>query len=181
MDYDSNYYFDFPNVKLVRSVPAVDVSAAPHSDVGRRIEAATAIKGEEALKAEVLDKLAICIGGISKQEFLDQNEVRGLIGAIPVANLELASRRSVIVPRLGQLNESLSAVLASISLPDPGSDEKVQDLVLERLPHFVYYSNYGNLDSEILYLPHVIDNLKRQDWDQRRRQRPALSGCYSIL
>ncbi len=160
MDYDSNYYFDFPNVKLVRSVPAVDVSASLTRTL-EDIEAATAIKGEEALKAEVLDKLAICIGGISKQEFLDQNEVRGLIGAIPVANLELASRRSVIVPRLGQLNESLSAVLASISLPDPGSDEKVQDLVLERLPHFVYYSNYGNLDSEI-YLPHVIDNLKRQ-------------------
>src|SRR5690606_90710 len=30
------------------------------------------------------------------------------------------------------------------------------------LPHFVYYSNYGNLDSEI-YLPHVVQNMKRED------------------
>jgi len=29
------------------------------------------------------------------------------------------------------------------------------------MPSFVYYSNYGNLDSEI-YLPHVIENLKRK-------------------
>ena len=30
------------------------------------------------------------------------------------------------------------------------------------MPKFVYYSNYGNLDSEI-YLPHVVQNLKRED------------------
>ena len=30
------------------------------------------------------------------------------------------------------------------------------------MPNFVYYSNYGNLDTEI-YLPHVIDNLERND------------------
>ncbi len=34
------------------------------------------------------------------------------------------------------------------------------------LPKFVYYSNYGNLDSEI-YLPHVIDNLKREGLGQK--------------
>jgi len=32
--------------------------------------------------------------------------------------------------------------------------------VLNALPKFVYYSNYGDLDTEI-YLPHVVDNLKR--------------------
>jgi len=32
----------------------------------------------------------------------------------------------------------------------------------ERLPKFVYYSNYGNLDAQI-YLPHVVDNLARTD------------------
>jgi predicted ATP-dependent endonuclease of OLD family len=35
-------------------------------------------------------------------------------------------------------------------------------LLVDNLPSFVYYSNYGNLDSEI-YLPHVIENLKRDD------------------
>ena len=35
-------------------------------------------------------------------------------------------------------------------------------MVLKALPQFVYYSNYGNLDSEI-YLPHVVENLERND------------------
>ena len=30
------------------------------------------------------------------------------------------------------------------------------------LPKFVYYSNYGNLDAQI-YLPHVVDNIARDD------------------
>lgn len=34
--------------------------------------------------------------------------------------------------------------------------------ILSFLPKFVYYSNYGNLDSEI-YLPHVIENLTRDN------------------
>ncbi len=36
------------------------------------------------------------------------------------------------------------------------------DAIVKMLPKFVYYSNYGNLDSEI-YLPHVIKDLKRTD------------------
>ncbi|MCD6003568.1 AAA family ATPase [Vreelandella alkaliphila] len=35
-----------------------------------------------------------------------------------------------------------------------------------RLPHFVYYSNYGNLDDQI-YLPHVVDNMERNDLGAR--------------
>jgi hypothetical protein len=36
----------------------------------------------------------------------------------------------------------------------------------KRLPAFVYYSNYGNLDSQI-YLPHVVENLGRTDLGQK--------------
>ncbi|MDE0445978.1 MAG: AAA family ATPase [Spirochaetaceae bacterium] len=45
---------------------------------------------------------------------------------------------------------------------DPGERKKVIDAVLKIIPKFVYYSNYGNLDSEI-YLPHVVENLRRDD------------------
>lgn len=42
------------------------------------------------------------------------------------------------------------------------------DVLKENLPTFVYYSDYGNLDSEI-YLPHVIDNFKREDLGEKER------------
>jgi len=44
--------------------------------------------------------------------------------------------------------------------------EAAVDLVRDHIPKFVYYSTYGNLDSEI-YLPHVIANLEREDLGQK--------------
>lgn len=45
------------------------------------------------------------------------------------------------------------------------------------LPTFVYYSDYGNLDSEI-YLPHVIDNFEREDLGEKER---AKSRSLKVL
>lgn len=48
---------------------------------------------------------------------------------------------------------------------DPGSAREgssLSEALEKRLPKFVYYSNYGNLDAQI-YLPHVVDNLARDD------------------
>ena len=50
--------------------------------------------------------------------------------------------------------------------PAPGEIPEVTDLIFKQLHRFVYYSNYGNLDSEI-YLPHVVQNLKRNDLGAR--------------
>ncbi len=50
-----------------------------------------------------------------------------------------------------------------------GAAEKgpsLSDVLQEKLPKFVYYSNYGNLDAQI-YLPHVVDNLTRDDLGQK--------------
>ncbi len=48
--------------------------------------------------------------------------------------------------------------------------KKVQDQILDMIPKFVYYSDYGNLDSEI-YLPHVISNFQRIDLGIKEREK----------
>ena len=40
--------------------------------------------------------------------------------------------------------------------------------IRNNIPTFVYYSDYGNLDSEI-YLPHVIDNFERENLGEKER------------
>lgn len=42
------------------------------------------------------------------------------------------------------------------------------EIIKSNIPTFVYYSDYGNLDSEI-YLPHVIDNFNRADLGEKER------------
>ena len=47
-------------------------------------------------------------------------------------------------------------------------DQDTIDLILENIPQFVYYSDYGNLDSEI-YLPRVIEDFERDDLGESAR------------
>ncbi|MCC4310405.1 ATP-binding protein [Alcanivorax marinus] len=49
---------------------------------------------------------------------------------------------------------------------EPKKGPSLWDRFRSRLPHFVYYSNYGNLDDQI-YLPHVVDNMERDDLGAR--------------
>lgn len=49
---------------------------------------------------------------------------------------------------------------------EPDKGPSLWKKFMNRLPHFVYYSNYGNLDDQI-YLPHVVENMDRDDLGQR--------------
>ncbi|MCL6251690.1 ATP-binding protein, partial [Altererythrobacter sp. KTW20L] len=73
---------------------------------------------------------------------------------------------SSLVPRIDRLCEKLLVERNKLKTPAPEDLQNIQDLIAENLPKFVYYSNYGNLDSEI-YLPHVVQNLKRDDLGAR--------------
>ncbi|MBK6991056.1 MAG: hypothetical protein IPH34_04190 [Chitinophagaceae bacterium] len=55
--------------------------------------------------------------------------------------------------------------------------KKTEDKLLGLIPKFVYYSDYGNLDSEI-YLPHVIENFERTDLGEKER---AKSRSLKVL
>ena len=56
----------------------------------------------------------------------------------------------------------LDLVIEKIKIKPINKIEEVWNLLRDELPTFVYYSNYGNLDSEI-FLPHVVQNLNRTD------------------
>jgi predicted ATP-dependent endonuclease of OLD family len=62
-------------------------------------------------------------------------------------------------------------------LKDVEITDEIHELIVESIPNFVYYSDYGNLDSEI-YLPHVIDNFERKDLGEKER---AKSRSLKVL
>ena len=79
---------------------------------------------------------------------------------------EIPAETSSIFPRLEALARAVDDEKIRLSAPDPGDTEEIRAAVFKRLPRFVYYSNYGNLDSEI-YLPHVVENLQRTDLGEK--------------
>jgi hypothetical protein len=77
-------------------------------------------------------------------------------------DLATAPAKSAIKPIFEKLVDDVKAHQTALAAPTPNSIQEARDKAFAMLPSFIYYSTYGNLDSEI-YLPHVIDNLKRED------------------
>lgn len=72
------------------------------------------------------------------------------------------AKSSDIVPLAYQLVEELTEHIEQVVAVPPGRKEDIDSDVVNSIPAFVYYTHYGNLDSEI-YLPHVVMNLLRDD------------------
>lgn len=66
------------------------------------------------------------------------------------------------------LINSLNRIVDSFAGKSITTTQEVRDFAMTKIPKFVYYSDYGNLDSEI-YLPRVIEDLERTDLTESAR------------
>ncbi len=163
-DFDGLFYVEFPEAKgpskpetqiirdkIVQTVQ--DINGIP-----------TTLRTDEPLKESILQVLA---AALSVAEDITEltidlpvlTQIKVILNEI---DLSKAARRSSISPRFGQLVDEFEELIEAIDVPEPEENEEANKLILDNLPSFVYYSNYGNLDSEI-YLPHVIQNMNRND------------------
>ncbi|HMQ31818.1 MAG TPA: AAA family ATPase [Chloroflexaceae bacterium] len=157
--FDGSFKIEFPECTPMRSIAAAEVQSILQSAY-TDIHAARALKQEEGCKADLLATLQEIAEELSDATVQSATELRPLLAKLKKLLPEEPAKTSLIFPRLSQVIEAIDELLQRISLPDPGTVEKVVEAVKAALPKFVYYSNYGNLDSEI-YLPHVVENLKR--------------------
>lgn len=159
-NFSGDYYVSFPNCKMSDSVAPGEVTTTLQATADF-IEGTTALAKEEASRGKMLAVLQAELKAVGTAP-LKAPALKELIDRLTKAQPDDPAKTSVISPRFAQLIEGLESRRAAISAAAPGSKGMGLDEVLEALPTFVYYSNYGNLDSEI-YLPHVVQNLKRED------------------
>lgn len=162
--YDGNYVVSFPRHEHPTTTSANEIAALLQAAL-TEIESMPTLAKEEGQKADLISGLqSVAL------ELPDGPIAAGSLGTIAEELRALApqapAKTSSIFPRLEALAASIGDLQARLSAPDPGEIEAVKTAILKRVPRFVYYSNYGNLDSEI-YLPHVVDNLKRDDLGER--------------
>lgn len=162
-DFDGKYGVHFPNAQADASIEASELRKVLDAAT-KEIEAATPSgKGDEAMKADLLKRLRDAVTALDSFEgSVGQEGIAELQTHLDTAAIKTPAKHSTIAPRFGQVVEVLAEYAARFTKPGPDDNEEVYALVIENLPVFVYYSTYGNLDSEI-YLPHEIANLKRTD------------------
>ena len=159
--FDGHYQIRFPEhtpettVATKRVVGQLDSTAT-------KIEKADALKQESSLKSSLVEGLAWARDTLPNQEEMSSPQLETLRDGVADLLPDNPAKTSVIVPMVQQLVDSLGEESRQLSAPDPGEVEEVRQTVISAMPEFVYYSNYGNLDSEI-YLPHVVENLERED------------------
>jgi energy-coupling factor transporter ATP-binding protein EcfA2 len=159
--YDGKYVITLPDHNPSRTRPA-NVLCQTIREAIADVSGLTPLKSETDLKEEILRTLKQCESQLNARETVDSQLIEDINGRIAPFQSDTAAKTSVLVPRLGQLLGAISELQDQISRPRADSVQEARKLILARLPKFVYYSNYGNLDSEI-YLPHVIDNMQREN------------------
>lgn len=160
---DGKYYVSFPKALRRRTVPKCDVHGLLEG-ANSEINALTPLKSEEASAAMIRDAVLKAMQALPDVEAVDAAAIDGLAAALP--NIDNPLKTSAIAPRYDRLREEIGQIQADLKRPVPNEMDKVRSLALKHVPSFVYYTNYGNLDSEI-YLPHVIENMKRDDLGPR--------------
>lgn len=152
---------DFPNANPARAIDKERILRL-FTDAETDLKSMVALKTEEDLKSLAMAAMTSAKSKASAYSGIGTVQLDELLAGLAPVKTDSAPKTSTIVPRYLRLSEDLRAMKAEISHEHPREVDAAVNLVLENLPKFVYYSNYGNLDSEI-YLPHVIQNMARKD------------------
>ncbi len=161
-DFDGDYTLEFPNAAPPRSILSGEVKKV-FSDASVDLKSLDASKQEEPMNEAMLAAVAGVVGEIQKSpEEISAERLAEIQASLKAVDISKSIQQSKLKPRWDQLGQTCRELHNRVTRRSPADFEEATDMVTDALPAFVYYSSYGNLDSEI-YLPHVIENLKRTD------------------
>lgn len=157
--YDGKYAYEFPNEKSNEELDASDLSSIVNDKLSEINDIITSTAVEEKFKAAAIDALKKIQSYLNTVEKINIKMINSIktTTLIQVKAGSKSKTKLILEEFQGILDEKIALMKKT-----PIKNKEVWEKVINALPSFVYYSNYGNLDSEI-YLPHVIENLKRTD------------------
>lgn len=158
--FDGKHQVTFPEYKHVRTV-SMEWVKGQLTSTAEKIANTTALKQETVLQQSLVTNVSEAASLLS-EETTSPEQLGDICTQVEAVLPDAPAKSSMIVPIVQQLLETLKERIRQLTTPDPEEREEVIEEVLSSIPKFVYYSNYGNLDSEI-YLPHVVENLGRDD------------------
>ena len=156
------FSIDFPEAENTPNC----IAASLAQETREAIEAANQKEGTgktfESRKEAILDVERNILSILGEEEICTREELANIQRIIADVNPPKSTQSEGWISKFLSLGDTAQRLSEKVPLQSPESIDGVLELVLESMPKFVYYSSYGNLDSEI-YLPHVIENMQRED------------------
>lgn len=156
--YSGEYLADFPNDRVPEFANRTDVTAAVQ-EIEEVLASGRHLKGEER---EIESLRGLVQQLTTGPDRLTHGELSEAIADVERALGRFTLSTSRIRPAVERVQARLHDLQRTLTRQPAAASAAVLREVVDQIPAFVYYSSYGNLDSEI-YLPHVIENLKRKD------------------
>lgn len=159
--YDGTRSIGFPSFKSSKTIGKSQVETLCNEVLSEIEDLQEMTKSEEGIKECSVDGYQSILDTISGLEGITIESAETIRRLLPTQKVGVAAT-SEISPVVQKANAAVADYLAKTSPVNPAHNEDVQDYIVETMPHFVYYSNYGNLDSKI-YLPHAIKWLNGEE------------------
>lgn len=155
--FDGKYAVSFPEFGSKTDIDASEIILYLQQANNRLEYSEEVTKGESGIKAEAITAVAAASSYIEGKSRLNKNDFDSLKTLL---NLKTkAASRSQVEPIIEEIKTKIKDAFAPLFINPPQEVAGVEDQILDNIPTFVYYSNYGNLDSQI-YLPHAVKWLK---------------------
>ena len=165
--YDGEYCISFPYTKIESFVPSrFDALLLKFN---RKINGYEHfIKEDEELKASVQSFIDKQIESFSQKEVVFFEDIETFKAELIEYKKIFGRKKNLPDFFDGNLLHPLDFFLNAFKGSPISPTSEIRKKILNSLPNFVYYSDYGNLDSEI-FLPRVIEDTKRSDLTESAR------------
>jgi predicted ATP-dependent endonuclease of OLD family len=165
--YDGEYFITFPYSKL-DLYPAEYLNNILMGFQDELISDESFIKEPEELQNHIKEFILKILNNLSAND-LSKYDIDDIIEAVKLfIDKNFGKKKNLpdffnanLLNQLNKVSEAFNGI--QVSIPD-----ETQKLILQNIPKFVYYSDYGNLDSEI-FLPRVIEDFERKGLSESAR------------
>lgn len=162
-DFDNNLQYEFP-LSVNQEPTIVEKGKKVLSDCRETLEAGID-KSNKAETERREDALQII------QRSVQVLEAKPTIDGLEAVNEELKKftadvKTSIACVAMSNALLQYQEIISECSRPKLTQADAITTYIQEHMPKYVYYSNYGNLDSQI-YLPQVLQNIERTDLGEK--------------
>lgn len=165
--YDGKYYITFPYSKII-NFPSHRINSLIENFRNVLIKKESFTKESEELQSTILDFLNSEIE-LLKDDEVGEEIVNGIIQRIEKLQEDhFGKKKNLPVVFEKYFIKKLKFFLDAFQGKEIETTSEIKQKVLKNFPKFVYYSDYGNLDSEI-FLPRVIEDFERTDLSESAR------------
>lgn len=162
-DFDNTLHYEFP-FSVDQEPSIVENGKKVLTDCLETLESGTdtSNRAETERRDNAIQIVQSCLHTLETSATFDGlKAVNDELGKFPVD-----VKSSIACVAMSNALQKYQEIISECGMPKLAQTDTITEYICKHMPKYVYYSNYGNLDSQI-YLPQVLQNIERTDLGEK--------------